>query len=60
VSVGLRFSPKKKFARSDNLGVFPELWEMALVARHQVVCTSSISAFDEHVVRGVGGDLCQT
>ena len=39
---------------------FQELWEMALVAGHQIVCTSGISAFDEHVVCGVRGDLSQT
>jgi hypothetical protein len=56
-SLGCRFSPKKvrcydteKFARTDDLSVLPELWEMALVASHQIVCTSGISAFDEHVV----------
>ena len=63
----LFLSPKKvwsydteKLARTDDLSVLPELWEMALVAGYQIVCTSGISAFDEHVVCGVRGDLSQT
>jgi hypothetical protein len=49
----------EKFTRTDDLGVLPELREMTLVARHQVVCTSSVSTFNEDVVGGVRGDLSQ-
>ena len=42
----------QKFTRADDLGILPEPGEMALVARHQVVCTSSVSAFNEDVVSG--------
>jgi hypothetical protein len=42
---------------ADDLGILLELGEMPLVACHQVICTSTVSAFKEDVVRGVRSDL---
>ena len=50
----------QEFAGGDDLGVLPELGEMALIARHQVVCTCAVRTFNENVVCRVGSDLSQT
>lgn len=47
----------EKLTRTDDLGILPELGKVALVACHQVVCASSVSAFNEDVVSGIRGDL---
>ena len=49
----------KEFPRTDDFGFLPEFREMALVACHQIVCASCISAFDDNVVRGITGDRRQ-
>jgi hypothetical protein len=50
----------QEFAGGDDLGVLPELGEMALITRHEVVCTCGIRKFNEHVVCRVRSDLNQT
>ena len=46
-----------KFARVDDFGFLPELWEMPLIAGDQVVCSGRVCAFEENVIGGVGRDL---
>jgi len=46
-----------KFARVDDFGFLPELWEMALSAGDQVVRAGGVGAFQENVIGGVGRDL---
>ena len=53
----MRSDDTEKLARADDLGVLPELWEMALIAGDQVVRAGGIGAFEENVIGGVGRDL---
>jgi hypothetical protein len=46
----------QELTRSDDLGILPELWEVALVAGHQVLCTSGVGTLQESVI-GRRGDL---
>ena len=39
--------------RCDNLGSLPELWEMSLVAGHQIVRASRVGTFQEFVIARV-------
>ena len=46
-----------ELARRDNLGSLPELWEMSLVAGHQIVRASRVATFQEFIIVGVFCDL---
>ena len=46
-----------EFVRRDNLGSLPELWEMSLVASHQIVRASRVGTFQEFIIVGVLCDL---
>jgi hypothetical protein len=39
-----------EFAGSNDFGLLPELWEMALVARHKIIGSGGIRALQENVV----------
>ncbi len=53
----MRPNDADKFAGADDFGLFPELWEMALIASDQIVRPSGVGAFEENVIGGVGCDL---
>ena len=44
----MRSYQRDEFAGSNDFGLLPEPWEMALVARHKIVGAGSICAFQEH------------
>ena len=46
----------KKFPRVNDLGVLPELREMAFVARDQVIGSSRIRTFNKDIVGGIDSD----
>ncbi len=46
-----------ELAGRDDLGFFPEAWEMALVAGDEIVRAGGVGTFDEDVVARIGGDL---
>jgi hypothetical protein len=48
-----------KIARGYDLCAFPELREMALIAGNQIIGPASVSAINQDVVVGIGGDLVQ-
>jgi hypothetical protein len=52
----MRAGNADEFARSDDLGFLPKLWEMALIASDQVIGASGVGAFEEDIIRGVGSD----
>jgi hypothetical protein len=43
--------------RCNNLGSLPELWEVPLIASHQIVRASRVSTFQEFIIVGVFCDL---
>ena len=49
----MRSYERDEFAGSNNFGLLPELWEMALIARHKIIGAGCIRAFQEDVVVGI-------
>jgi hypothetical protein len=53
----MRADDADEFARGDDFGFLPELWEMALIASDQVIGAGGVGAFEENIIGGVGSDL---
>src|SRR5258708_37546314 len=53
----MRAGDADKFAGVDDFGSLPELWEMPLIARDQVVRAGGVCAFEENVIGGMCGRL---
>ena len=49
----MRSNQRNEIAGGDDFGLLPELWEMALVARHEIIGAGRIRAFQEDVVIGI-------
>jgi hypothetical protein len=53
----MRGSQTDELARSDDLGLFPELREMPLIASDEVIRVGGVGAFEKHIVVRVAADL---
>jgi len=53
----MRGNQYNEFAGGDDFGLLPKPWEMAQVARHKIIGSGSIRAFQEDVVIRIARDL---